>query len=428
MKKYLKTFALNKFNGFLDSFDKKFGVFKEFQDFGDFQDGQIDKHTSDLGGKLVTRDLLNKREQHFSQNLSLSVIIQSQEFLELASEILDGDTTGVGLSLGGSRGLVLDGSLSGGTSDGLSTLGTTNSRLLLLLLAVLDGASDTASVGSTASLGASATSPATSVLSGTASGHGGLVLGVEVHGHGKRGESSHLLLHVVEVVNIADSVGLLFPLLLAGKIFGSSFFGLMESNVRLSFGQEDFVDFLGSKTFGQGSSGIVFTSESDETESGLLLGVLGDPVLAGNTGDFTELLEDGLEDSFVDFGLDVLDEEVGDVLGLLVLSLQISGSFGFTLMPRDVKGFIRTIHSDGVGSEVFDSLLSAFLISKADEGKVFILSRVLLDQKGFDFTVLGEQLLDGSFEFGFSSLGKVLNVNVLLGGGFRSLVLRNERM
>lgn len=75
MKKYLKTFALNKFNGFIDSFDKKFMIFKELQDFSDFQDGQIDKHTSDLGGKLVTRDLLNKREQHFSQNLSLSVII-----------------------------------------------------------------------------------------------------------------------------------------------------------------------------------------------------------------------------------------------------------------------------------------------------------------------------------------------------------------
>jgi len=75
MKKYLKTFTLNEFNGFLDSFNKKFVVFKEFEDFGNFQDGQIDKHTSDLGGKRVTRDLLNKREQHFSQNLSLSVII-----------------------------------------------------------------------------------------------------------------------------------------------------------------------------------------------------------------------------------------------------------------------------------------------------------------------------------------------------------------
>ena len=97
-------------------------------------------------------------------------------------------------------------------------------------------------------------------------------------------------------------------------------------------------------------------------------------------------------------------------------------------MPADVKGFIRAVHSDGVGSEVFDGLLSAFLVSVADEGKVFILSGVLLDQKSFDFTVLGEDLLDGSFEFSFGSLGKVLNVNVLLGGGFRSLVLRNERM
>jgi len=287
--------------------------------------------------------------------------------------------------------LGLNGGLGSGTSDGLSTLSTTNSGLLLLLL---DGASGLSSMRSTSSLGTSATSPATSVLSGTTSGHGGLVLGVEVHGHGKRGESSHLLLHVVEVVNIADSVGLLLPLLLAAKIFRSSFFGLMETNVRLSFGQEDILDFLSSRSFRQGSSGIIFAGESDETETGLLLGVLGDPVLAGNTGDFTELLEDGLEGGFVDFGLDVLDEEVGDVLALLILSLQVSGSFGLTLMPADVKGFISAIHSGGVGTEVFDSLLSAFLISEADEGKMFILSRVLLNQKGFDFTILGEQLLD----------------------------------
>lgn len=319
----------------------------------------------------------------------------------------------------------LNGGLGDGTSHGLSTLGATSG---LLLSTVLHGGSHTTSLrASTASL-RTGTSPATSVLSGTTSRHGGLVLRVEVHGHGEGRESSHLLLHVVEVVDVTDGVSLLLPFLLAAEIFGSSFFALMETNVRLSFGQEEVTDFGGSETFGQGSSGIIFSTESDETETGLLLGVLGDPVLAGNTGDFTELGEDGLEDGFVDFGLDVLDEEVGNILALLILSLQVSGSFGFTLMPADVEGFIRAIHSDGVGTEVFDGLLSAFLVSVADEGKVFILSRVLLDQKGFDLTVLGENILDGGFEITFVCLGKIFNVNVLLGGSFRSLVLRNERM
>lgn len=322
----------------------------------------------------------------------------------------------------------MDGSLGNGTSDGLSTLTlSTNSGWLLLLLAtVLHGGSHTASVGSSSSLGSGTASPAASVLSGTTSGHGRLLAGVEVHGHGEGRESSHLLLHVVEVVDVADGVGLLFPLLLAGKIFGSSFFGLMETNVRLGFGQEEVGDFLGGKAFGQGSSSIVFVSEGDETETGLLLGVLGVPVFASSGGDFTELLESRLEGGFVDFGLDVLDEEVGDVLRLLVLSLQVTSSFGLALMPADIKGFIRAVQGGGVGTEVFDSLLSAFLISKADEGEVLILSGVLLDQESFDLTVLGKVLSDQSFKFGFFALGKVLNVDVLLGGGFGSLVLGNE--
>lgn len=343
--------------------------------------------------------------------------------MKLASEILDSNSTGLRLSLG----LVLDGSLGDGTSDGLSTLGTTNSGLLLLLLAtVLDRGSNSASLGSSSSLGSGTASPATSVLSGATSSHGRLTLRVEVHGHGEGRESSHLLLHVVEVVDVADSVGLLLPLLLAAKIFGSSFLGLVETNVRLGFGQEEVADFFGGKTFRQGSSGIVFIAEGDETEAGLLLGILGDPVFASNGGDFTVLLESGLEDGFVDFGLDVLDEEVGDVLRLLVLSLQVTSSFGLTLMPADVEGFISTVQGGGVGTEVFDGLLSAFLISKADEGEVLILSGVLLDQKSFDFAVLGKGLSDQSFKFSFSALGKVLNVDVLLGGGFGSLVLGDE--
>lgn len=344
--------------------------------------------------------------------------------MKLASEILDSNSTGLSST---SLGLILDGSLSDGTSNGLSTLGTGDSGLLLLLLAtVLDRGSNTTSMGSSSSLGSSTTSPATSVLSGTTSSHRRLALRVEVHGHGKGRESSHLLLHVVEVVDVADGVGLLLPLLLAAKIFGSSFLGLMETNVRLGFGQEEVADFFGGKTFRQGSSGIVFVTEGDETEAGLLLGILGDPIFAGNGGDFTVLLEDGLEDGFVDFGLDVLDEEVGDVLRLLVLSLQVTSSFGLTLMPADVKGFISTVQGGGVGTEVFDSLLGAFLISEADEGEVLILSGVLLDQESFDFAVLGKSLSDSSFEFSFSALGKVLNVDVLLGGGFGSLVLGDE--
>jgi hypothetical protein len=343
--------------------------------------------------------------------------------LKLASEILDSNSRRLGLWSGSG----LDGSLSDGTSDGLSTRGTTNSGLLLLLLAtVLHGGSNTASVGSSSSLGSSTASPATSVLSGTTSGHLGLVTRVEVHGHGKGRESSHLLLHAVEVVDVADSVGLLLPLLLAAEIFGSSFLGLMETNVRLSFGQEEVADFFGGKTFRQGSSSIVFVTESDETETGLLLGILGDPVSGSGGSDFTVLLESRLEDSFVDFGLDVLDEEVGDVLRLLVLSLQVTSSFGLTLMPADVNGLIRTVQASGVSTKVFDSLLSAFLITKADEGEVLILSGVLLDQKSFDFAVLGKSLSDQSFKFSFFTLGKVLNVDVLLGGGFGSLVLGDE--
>lgn len=169
--------------------------------------------------------------------------------MKLASEILDSNSTGLSST---SLGLILDGSLSDGTSNGLSTLGTGDSGLLLLLLAtVLDRGSNTTSMGSSSSLGSSTTSPATSVLSGTTSSHRRLALRVEVHGHGKGRESSHLLLHVVEVVDVADGVGLLLPLLLAAKIFGSSFLGLMETNVRLGFGQEEVADFFGGKTFRQ---------------------------------------------------------------------------------------------------------------------------------------------------------------------------------
>jgi hypothetical protein len=82
-------------------------VFEEFENFGNFQDGQIDQHTSNLGGNLFTSDISDKREQQFTQNLSLSINIQSQEFGKLGSQVVDSKSGSLLSNSGGSNLLLL---------------------------------------------------------------------------------------------------------------------------------------------------------------------------------------------------------------------------------------------------------------------------------------------------------------------------------
>ena len=92
---YLQIFFQDQSLSFFDSFNEELLIFKEFENFRDFQDGQIDQHTSNLGGNLFTSDILDKGEQQFTQNLSLLINIQLQEFRKSGSQVEDSKSRSV---------------------------------------------------------------------------------------------------------------------------------------------------------------------------------------------------------------------------------------------------------------------------------------------------------------------------------------------
>jgi len=379
-------------------------VFEEFENFRDFQDGQIDQHTSDLGGNLFTSDVLDKGEQQFTQNLSLSINIQSQEFRKLGSQVVDSKSGSV-LSNSGSSNLLL-----------------LMSFALFVSLVILDF-----------SLSASVSISGSSLLAGTS----GMSLTTSegrsevIHGHHGRirllessvGEGER---HALEDVHIHHT-GLHSSSSLSVQVFISSFSGLVEGDESISSFNIEGTDFGDGRGFHLGLLGIIGVFKSDETRSGLLLAISLSPVLDSSAGDLTEMSEGLLEVSFSDFGLQVLDEKVGFVAGDGVVSLEFTESFSTSLVPVGIQGAFSTVEGLGVVIDVGESLLGSFFILEADESREFAFGGVLLDELGFDFTVFAKDVINQLVDFSFSLVkGEVLNIDVSSGSGGGSSVLGNE--
>jgi len=380
-------------------------IFEEFENFRNFQDGQIDQHTSNLGGNLFTSDVSDKGEQQFTQNLSLLIDIQSQEFGKLGSQVVDSKSGGI---LSNSRG---------------------NNLLLLLLmsfalfvsLVILDFSLSSTSISGTSGLaGTTGMSLATSegrseVIHGH---HGGIRLLESSVGEGER--------HALEGVHIHHT-SLHSSSSLSVQVFISSFSGLMESDESISTFDVEGTDFRDGGSFHLGLLGIIGVFKSDETRSSLLLAVTLSPILNSSAGDLTEMSEGLLEVSFSDFGLQVLDEKVGFVAGNRVVSLEFSESFSTSLVPVGIKGAFSTIEGLGVVVDIGEGLLGSFFILEADESREFAFGGVLLDELGFDFTVFAKDVINQLVDFSFSLVkGEVLNIDVSSGSGGGSSVLGNE--
>lgn len=73
----------NEFLCFFDSFEEGIIGLEELDDVADLEDFKVDEHTGDLGGVLVIvfEEGFDLREQHFTQNGSLLVLVVGHKFI-----------------------------------------------------------------------------------------------------------------------------------------------------------------------------------------------------------------------------------------------------------------------------------------------------------------------------------------------------------
>lgn len=271
-------------------------VFEEFNNFGNFQ---INKHTSDLRSEFGS-DGLDLGEQHFSENLSLLVVVQIGQFSQSHLQLLSGDNLS-NLRLGFSRlGLVL-GCLTGGLSN--SVLSRTS---VVHLSTRLHGHASSASGTSVRSrsvvvsgVRATRSLSGTSGLSGGDAAHGVGLGSSEVLGHSEVSGRVHAHTEGLSELHLSLSS-------FRNKESVSLVLGLMSLDVDVFTREEEVLSISVAGSIVDSLGGFAGIIEGNETAVGLLLASLGGPFLNGSAGDVTELSEDLLELVASDFELQVL--------------------------------------------------------------------------------------------------------------------------
>jgi len=308
-------------SGFVNLLDK-LGVVHEVH-LGLFE-GEIDEHTSDLGGKSLSSELSNEIEDSVTNVLFEMRVISLDGRNNLVSLGVESSGGGV-LSLGH-----LDGSLStnGGHGESrhghlLLTLSSVSSHVLLhvvsslhvvvhaiLSLSVLAVRSVSLSLEVTTSVVVSLSTLV--VLLSLERVHA-----LSLHGEGLE-ELSDLVVELVsggDVLPVVVLVVELLELLESKFILGlfvldvSEFLKLVMADLELSLVEESVVAVLESLL------GLVGSLKADESVS-LLLFVNGEHLDAFN---FSVFLEDSSEVLFGELGVKVLNVKVASLLGVLVL-------------------------------------------------------------------------------------------------------------
>jgi len=310
-------------SGFVNLLDK-LGVVHEVH-LGLFE-GEIDEHTSDLGGKRLSSELSNEIEDSVTNVLFEMRVISLDGGNNLVSLGVESSGGGV-LSLGH-----LDGSLStnGGHGESrhghlLLTLSSVSSHVLLHVVSSLHVVVHATILSLSVVLAVRSVSLSLEVATSVVVSLSTLVVllslervhALSLHGEGLE-ELSDLVVELVsggDVLPVVVLVVELLELLESKFILGlfvldvSEFLKLVMADLELSLVEESVVAVLESLL------GLVGSLEADESVS-LLLFVNGEHLDALN---FSVFLEDSSEVLFGELGVKVLNVKVASLLGVLVL-------------------------------------------------------------------------------------------------------------
>jgi len=310
-------------SGFVNLLDK-LGVVHEVH-LGLFE-GEIDEHTSDLGGKRLSSELSNEIEDSVTNVLFEMRVISLDGGNNLVSLGVESSGGGV-LSLGH-----LDGSLStnGGHGESrhghlLLTLSSVSSHVLLHVVSSLHVVVHATILSLSVVLAVRSVSLSLEVTTSVVVSLSTLVVllslervhALSLHGEGLE-ELSDLVVELVsggDVLPVVVLVVELLELLESKFILGlfvldvSEFLKLVMADLELSLVEESVVAVLESLL------GLVGSLEADESVS-LLLFVNGEHLDALN---FSVFLEDSSEVLFGELGVKVLNVKVASLLGVLVL-------------------------------------------------------------------------------------------------------------
>jgi len=310
-------------SGFVNLLDK-LGVVHEVH-LGLFE-GEIDEHTSNLGGKRLSSELSNEIEDSVTNVLFEMRVISLDGGNNLVSLGVESSGGGV-LSLGH-----LDGSLStnGGHGESrhghlLLTLSSVSSHVLLHVVSSLHVVVHATILSLSVVLAVRSVSLSLEVTTSVVVSLSTLVVllslervhALSLHGEGLE-ELSDLVVELVsggDVLPVVVLVVELLELLESKFILGlfvldvSEFLKLVMADLELSLVEESVVAVLESLL------GLVGSLEADESVS-LLLFVNGEHLDALN---FSVFLEDSSEVLFGELGVKVLNVKVASLLGVLVL-------------------------------------------------------------------------------------------------------------
>ena len=291
-----------------------------------FLEGEVDEHTSDLGGKRLSSELSNEIEDSVTNVLFEMRVISLDGGNNLVSLGVESSGGGV-LSLGH-----LDGSLStnGGHGESrhghlLLTLSSVSSHVLLHVVSSLHVVVHATILSLSVVLAVRSVSLSLEVTTSVVVSLSTLVVllslervhALSLHGEGLE-ELSDLVIELVsggDVLPVVVLVVELLELLESKFILGlfvldvSEFLKLVMADLELSLVEESVVAVLESLL------GLVGSLEADESVS-LLLFVNGEHLDALN---FSVFLEDSSEVLFGELGVKVLNVKVASLLGVLVL-------------------------------------------------------------------------------------------------------------
>jgi len=379
-------------SGFVNLLDK-LGVVHEVH-LGLFE-GEIDEHTSDLGGKRLSSELSNEIEDSVTNVLFEMRVISLDRGNNLVSLGVESSGGGV-LSLGH-----LDGSLStnGGHGESrhghlLLTLSSVSSHVLLHVVSSLHVVVH-ATILSLSVLAVRSVSLSLEVTTSVVVSLSTLVVllslervhALSLHGEGLE-ELSDLVVELVsggDVLPVVVLVVELLELLESKFILGlfvldvSEFLKLVMADLELSLVEESVVAVLESLL------GLVGSLEADESVS-LLLFVNGEHLDALN---FSVFLEDSSEVFFGELGVKVLNVKVASLLGVLVLDglseelfLSLGGSkSGLNVEDLTVTHVATVKLLNGFGGLLRSVLVIVFVFTHvADESESSVSMRHLAER------------------------------------------------
>jgi len=380
-------------SGFVNLLDK-LGVVHEVH-LGLFE-GEIDEHTSDLGGKRLSSELSNEIEDSVTNVLFEMRVISLDRGNNLVSLGVESSGGGV-LSLGH-----LDGSLStnGGHGESrhghlLLTLSSVSSHVLLHVVSSLHVVVHATILSLSVVLAVRSVSLSLEVTTSVVVSLSTLVVllslervhALSLHGEGLE-ELSDLVVELVsggDVLPVVVLVVELLELLESKFILGlfvldvSEFLKLVMADLELSLVEESVVAVLESLL------GLVGSLEADESVS-LLLFVNGEHLDALN---FSVFLEDSSEVLFGELGVKVLNVKVASLLGVLVLDglseelfLSLGGSkSGLNVKDLTVTHVATVKLLNGFGGLLRSVLVIVFVFTHvADESESSVSVRHLAER------------------------------------------------